>query len=121
MNTIQLPPTMRNLVNVALFVTLFAASTYCEATEPPTGDIRTGEIRTGDVRTGETKSSCLEPTVAGPVPQAYDPISIYRDGRLTLHTDLPPCAAQATLDEMQLVLRFSEKYWQQRLRGSQEC
>ncbi|MEO2046365.1 MAG: hypothetical protein ABGX16_07310 [Pirellulales bacterium] len=116
MNTIQLPAAMRILVNVALSVTLFAASTYCEAMEPPTG-----HIRTGDVRTEKTKPSCLEPTVAGPVPQVYDPISIYRDGRLTLHTDLPPCAAQATLDEMKLALRFSEKYWQQRLRGSLEC
>jgi hypothetical protein len=71
MNTIQLPPAMRNLLfNVALFATVFVISTCCEATEP----------QIVDLQTGMAESSCLEPTVAGPIAQAYDPISIYRDG-----------------------------------------
>ncbi len=53
--------------------------------------------------------------------QPCSPILIYRDGRLILHTDLPPATAQATLAKMKGALRFAEKHWRRRLRGSLDC
>jgi len=48
-------------------------------------------------------------------------VVVYQDGRITLHTDLPPAAARATLAEMQRALRFAEKHWRRPLRGTLEC
>ena len=91
------------IMSIAGCAAIVAAGIRCQAAAPVT------EVARPD-------AACTQAVQPG-----HSPVIVYQDGRLILHTDLPPSAAHATLGKMKRTLRFVEKHWRRRLRGSLEC